>query len=144
MTELLRASFRWQRHPGGRITGRLRRLAIDTLQRLGYQTGEVGVLLCDDASIQALNRRYRAKDRPTDVLSFPSGSSVPDGPPYIGDVAISVETAARQAEAGGHSLARELEVLLLHAVIHLAGHDHETDSGEMNALEARLRKELLS
>ncbi len=126
------------------MTGRLRRLALTALRRLGYKTGEIGVLLCDDASIQALNRRFRAKDRPTDVLSFPAGFATPDGPPYIGDVAISIETASRQAESAGHALVRELEVLLLHALVHLAGHDHETDSGEMDALEARLRKELLS
>jgi probable rRNA maturation factor len=126
------------------MTRRLRRLALDALRRLGYETGEIGVQFCDDASMRALNRHFRAKDRPTDVLSFPSGCEVPDGPPYIGDVAISIETASRQAEEAGHPLVRELEVLLLHAVIHLAGHDHETDSGDMDALEARLRKELLS
>lgn len=125
------------------MTERLRRLALAALRRLGYETGEIGVLLCDDVSIQALNRHFRAKDRPTDVLSFPAGFAVPDGPPYIGDIAISIETAAHQAETAGHALVRELEILLLHAVIHLAGHDHETDSGEMDALEARLRRELL-
>jgi probable rRNA maturation factor len=136
-------SFTWQRRPAGRPTARLRELACRALTALGIGAGEVGVLVCDDASMQALSRSYRGKDRPTDVLSFPGGDSEPGGAPHLGDVAISLETAARQAEAAGHTLQRELETLLLHALIHLAGHDHETDHGEMARLERRLREDLL-
>jgi len=102
------------------------------------------VLVSDDATIRSLNRRFRSKDQPTDVLSFPADFASPDGAPYLGDVAISLETARRQAAARGVPVEREIAVLLLHAIIHLSGHDHEADSGEMEALEARLRRELLT
>lgn len=136
--------FRWQRHPGGRPTAALRRLAVSALGRLGHCLVEVGVLVCDDAEIRVLNRSYRHKDSATDVLSFPGGDAQPDGPVYLGDIAISLETASRQAGAHGLSLQRELEVLLLHGLIHLAGYDHEADHGEMDAREAELRREILA
>lgn len=125
------------------MTGQLRLLAQVALARLGDARVEVGVLLCDDATIRTLNRRFRHKDAATDVLSFPAGFVPEEGPRYLGDVAISVETAARQAKEAGVMLARELGMLLLHGVVHLAGFDHETDSGEMAALEMRLRRELM-
>jgi probable rRNA maturation factor len=136
-------SFRWQKRAPGRLTGGLRALAETSLRRLGTDAGEVGVLICDDATIRSLNRHFRHKDAATDVLSFPAGFEQPDGPRYIGDIAISLETAVRQADAAGVTLERELQTLLLHATIHLCGHDHETDSGEMAALEQQLRQELL-
>jgi len=134
---------RWQRHPGGRPTARLRRLALRALRRLGVGEGEVGVLVCDDATIRRLNRSFRHRDSATDVLSFPGGPAEPGGVRYLGDVAISLETAERQAAEAGIPLERELEELLLHALIHVLGYDHETDAGEMRALELRLRRELL-
>lgn len=100
--------------------------------------------MCDDETIRSLNRHFRRQDRITDVLSFPSGEPQPDGPPYLGDVAISLETAGRQAGKRGHSVQRELEFLLIHALIHLCGFDHETDRGEMDRLESELQRELLS
>ncbi len=144
MPETLVITFRWQRHPGGRPTAALRELAKQALLRLGVTAGEVGVLVCDDATIHALNRSYRKQDKPTDVLSFDGDAAEPGALPYLGDVAISLQTAGRQAAEAGHPLLRELEILLLHAVIHLCGHDHETDRGEMHALERRLRAELLA
>ena len=144
MPEAIVVSFRWQRHPGGRPTARLRELARLALTRLSVARAEIGVLICDDASIQALNRLYRKLDKPTDVLSFEGSEAEPGALPYLGDVAISLETATRQAAQAGHTLERELETLLLHAVIHLCGHDHETDRGEMEKLERRLRSELLA
>jgi len=107
------------------------------------RAGEVGVLVCDDATIRALNRQYRGKDRPTDVLSFPAGAAAGDSAPYLGDVAISLEAARRQAAERRVPVERELALLLLHAVIHLSGYDHEADDGEMARLEAGLRRELL-
>jgi len=139
----LRVTFRWQRHPGGRRTGALRELATAALDHLGVGAAEVGVLVCDDATIRSLNRHFRKKDKSTDVLSFPANFCQPDGPPYLGDVAISVETAARQAAEAGADLERELKVLLLHAIVHLCGFDHETDEGEMSRIEASLRRELI-
>jgi probable rRNA maturation factor len=138
-----RVAFRWQRHPGGRPTRRLRELATAALRALGVGPAEVGVLVGDDTTIRMLNRHFRGKDAPTDVLSFPAGFAQPDGLPYLGDVAISLETASRQASEMGVPLERELCTLLLHALVHLCGYDHESDAGEMEALEARLREELL-
>jgi probable rRNA maturation factor len=139
----LRVTFRWLRRPGGRQTEPLRKLATRVLTRLGVGRAEVGVLVCDDATIRALNRQFRGKDRPTDVLSFPADFRQPEGPTYLGDVAISLETAARQAAEAGTSVATELKTLVLHALVHLCGYDHETDGGEMRRLEGRLRRELI-
>ena len=93
----------------------------------------VSVLLCGDARMRRLNRDFRRIDRPTDVLSFPAGTSG-----FLGDVAIDVPYAARQARRRGHSLEREVQLLLAHGVLHLLGHDHETDDGAMFRLQRRL------
>jgi len=94
---------------------------------------ELSILLCGDARMRRLNRTFRAIDRPTDVLSFPSG-----GGPLLGDLAIDVPYAARQARARGHAPGREVQLLLAHGVLHLMGHDHETDDGEMFRLQRHL------
>ncbi len=109
--------------------------------------GEVHVLLTDDATLRRLNRKFRGKDKATDVLSFPASVTTvffgdSDGPELAGDLAISLETAARQAKRFGHSLRDEVRVLLLHGTLHLAGFDHEVDGGEMAAREGELRQEL--
>jgi probable rRNA maturation factor len=103
--------------------------------------GEVSVLLAGDERIRELNRGFRGEDKSTDVLSFPSAPHFPGGG-HAGDLAISLETAARQAGERGHTLEFEVKVLLLHGLLHLAGYDHETDSGEMAQRENRLRKKL--
>jgi probable rRNA maturation factor len=100
--------------------------------------GEVCVLLTTDEGIRGLNRRFRKKNKATDVLSFP----VEAGFGLAGDLAISVETAARQAEEQGHRLSVELRVLMLHGLLHLAGYDHEVDDGAMARKERRLRAKL--
>jgi probable rRNA maturation factor len=102
--------------------------------------GEVAVLLARDATLRKLNRNFRGQDKPTDVLSFPPASEA--GAKHGGDVAISFETARRQAEEHGHSLNEELRVLMLHGLLHLAGMDHETDGGEMAERETKLRRKL--
>jgi probable rRNA maturation factor len=105
--------------------------------------GEVHVLLADDKTLRRLNRQFRGKDEATDVLSFPAAQvGAGSGAGVAGDLAISLETAARQAEQYGHSLRDEVRVLLLHGVLHVAGFDHETDRGEMATREAELRREL--
>ena len=101
--------------------------------------GEVTVLLADDVRLKSLNKSFRRKNKPTDVLSFPAATN---GEGAAGDIAISIETAGRQAAEHGHSLAEELRILLLHGVLHLAGYDHETDQGEMRAREQELRLKL--
>jgi probable rRNA maturation factor len=107
-------------------------------------TGEVQVLLAGDATLKRLNRGFRGKNKATDVLSFPAYSFAPTVPGmgYGGDLAISLETAGRQAEEHGHSLRDEVRVLLLHGLLHLSGMDHEMDGGEMAAREAELRRVL--
>lgn len=103
-------------------------------------SGEVEVLLTSDARIKQLNRDFRGKNKPTDVLSFPAPEEIAET--HAGDLAISLDTAARQAARYGHTLADEVRVLLLHGLLHLSGMDHETDSGEMAVREAELRREL--
>jgi probable rRNA maturation factor len=102
--------------------------------------GEVEVLLTSDTAIKRLNRDFRGKNKATDVLSFPAPEEIAEE--HAGDLAISLDTAARQAASFGHSLGEEVRVLMLHGLLHLKGMDHETDSGEMAAREAELRSEL--
>jgi probable rRNA maturation factor len=101
----------------------------------------LGVRFAGDRTMRALNRDFRGKDKSTDVLSFP-GEPTPDGR-HLGDIVISVPTAARQAEERGHALEREVKLLLLHGVLHCLGHDHERDGGEMERLESALRRRWL-
>lgn len=102
--------------------------------------GEVDVLLADDRMLRRLNREWRGKDKATDVLSFPAANELAGV--HAGDLAVSLETAQRQAEEQGHSLRDEVRVLLLHGLLHLAGMDHETDDGEMEERESELRVRL--
>jgi probable rRNA maturation factor len=102
--------------------------------------GQVDILLADDQTLRHLNKPFRGKNNPTDVLSFPAPSAF--AAKHAGDLAISLETAARQAAAHGHPLPDEVKILLLHGLLHLSGEDHETDNGEMAAREATLRHEL--
>jgi probable rRNA maturation factor len=113
---------------------------VKTAQAAVGLPGEVDVLLADDRTLRRLNREFRGKDKPTDVLSFPAAEEFAAG--HAGDLAISLETAARQAREHGHSLRDEVRVLLLHGLLHLSGMDHETDKGEMAAREAELRTTL--
>ncbi|WP_158943549.1 rRNA maturation RNase YbeY [Granulicella sp. S190] len=102
--------------------------------------GEVEVLLADDPTLRSLNKSFRGKNKATDVLSFPAPAEIADS--HAGDLAISLETAARQAATYGHSLRDEVRILLLHGLLHLSGLDHETDNGEMAIREAELRSKL--
>ena len=102
--------------------------------------GEVEVLLAGDRTLRRLNREYRGKDKATDVLSFPAAEELVGA--HGGDLAISLETAKRQAEDQGHTLRDELRVLLLHGLLHLSGMDHEVDRGEMAEREEELRDKL--
>ena len=108
------------------------------LDVIGKTDSSVTVAFVSDKKIRELNRQFRQIDKATDVLSFPGDSS--DG--EMGDIAISIETAARQAKQSGLTLDGEIAQLLLHGLLHLSGYDHETDNGEMNRLELKLRKKL--
>lgn len=102
--------------------------------------GAVDVLLSDDTTLRQLNKNFRGKNKATDVLSFPAPAAFAGN--HAGDLAISLDTAARQAATYGHTLHDEVKILLLHGLLHLSGQDHETDNGEMAILEATLRREL--
>lgn len=95
-------------------------------------------LFTNDAELERLNREFLGHDYPTDVLSFPSPG--PDG--FLGEIAVSVDRAAEQARRYGHPLEAELNILMLHAVLHLLGMDHERDRGRMARAERRYRKSL--
>jgi len=137
-------------------------------EAVGFQGAGVTVCLVSDAEIARLNETFRKKKGPTDVLSFPAAvrrrprqpaspartgqkkRPASEGGPYkrkkddeyLGDIAISPATARRYAKKNGRKLSSELRVLILHGVLHLLGYDHETDRGEMNRVETKLRKRL--
>lgn len=104
----------------------------------------VTIAFVSDRAMRELNLLWRHKRGTTDVLSFPAGQDEFEKieGSRLGDVVISIEQAARQAEENGLTLDEEIAQLILHGMIHLCGHDHETDDGEMNRLELRLRKKL--
>ena len=111
----------------------VRAAATRQLSRAGA-SGELSVVVVGDRRMRRLNRLFRGKDRPTDVLSFPQGGGL------IGDVVISLDSARRQAREGGWTLARELRLLVAHGILHCLGHDHEDQRGarRMAAAERRL------
>lgn len=114
-------------------------------QRQVKLQGQVNVLITTSDELQRLNSEFRGKDKPTDVLSFPASDGFGgngDGNKLAGELAISACIAADQAREHGHDLSTEVKVLMLHGLLHLAGYDHETDGGEMRALEDELRQEL--
>ena len=118
-------------------------LALEKLDRLDEEITEVSIAFVDDTSMTELNQRFRGKAKTTDVLTFPADDSYNEptatGRP-LGDVVISVDQARRQAADEKHSLATEVRYLVLHGVLHALGYDHETDKGEMNALEVEVRE----
>lgn len=113
------------------------RFAVKALEAIGKHGSSATIAFVSDKNIQKLNQQFRQIDKPTDVLSFPSEEETD-----LGDIAISVETAAAQAKENGLTFDTEIAQLILHGLLHLSGYDHETDNGEMNRLELRLRKKL--
>ncbi len=138
------------RHPVLRLPlPPLRAFLARAQQQLGRR-GDVSVCLTSDSEVRQLNSSFRGVARPTDVLSFPAWD--PHESPlarrrlpralYLGDIAVSLDTAVRQAAEQGHSLGREVRILLLHGLLHLHGFDHEADDGAMQRLEETLRRRL--
>jgi probable rRNA maturation factor len=109
-------------------------------RRITGLRGRVTVLVTSSREMRRLNQRFRGKDKPTDVLSFPPAPLVAKG--FAGDLAISAEIAAQNARRLGHSPAEEIKILSLHGVLHLRGYDHENDKGQMARREQQLRKQL--
>ena len=101
--------------------------------------GDVSIAVVSDRRMRALNRQFRGKDAATDVLSFPA-THMPGVSSFLGDIVIAAGVASRQAREAGHPVSTELKVLALHGLLHLLGHDHDTDGGKMARAEARLRK----
>ena len=125
-------------------TEKWRSFAAHALRAIGQEHQSATVAFISDRRMRELNRSFRGVDKTTDVLSFPSGddqfSQITES--YLGDVSISVERAVAQAKENGLKLDREIAQLLVHGLLHLCGYDHETDNGEMNRLELRLRRRL--
>ena len=118
-------------------------LALERMDRLPSEITDVSIAFVDDETMTGLNRKFRKKNRTTDVLTFPADDSYIDpsaatGRP-LGDIVISLDQARRQATDERHSLATEIRYLILHGILHALGYDHETDKGEMNAVEVELR-----
>jgi probable rRNA maturation factor len=123
-------------------------LSRSVLDRIGREDATLTITFIRDPAMRRLNREYRGIDRPTDVLSFAyhesdEGAIFGTALIHLGDVVISVETAARYARELGLPFDREIGRLIIHGTLHLAGYDHETDDGEMSRLERKLRRELL-
>jgi probable rRNA maturation factor len=114
------------------------------LQAIGGDNQSATIVFVSDDAIRKLNRRFRGKNYATDVLSFPSEAEAfeVDNQTQLGEIVISVQRAAAQAKRSGLSFSNEVRQLILHGLLHLCGYDHETDRGEMNRLELRLRKQL--
>jgi probable rRNA maturation factor len=142
-----------------RLAARPLAVFLARIQReLRLENWEVSIAFVSDAEIARWNERYRSKKGPTDVLSFPvevasngsrrkhktrgRGKSAGITTEFLGDVAIAPETARRYARKNGRTLNHELRVLMLHGVLHLLGYDHESDNGQMNRIEQRLRRRL--
>jgi len=138
----------------------LESFATKARARLRLPAESFSIALVTSAQIAHWNRAYRHKPRPTDVLSFPtlqeSGSCVAAPPikrrldkrrvfssaSYLGDIAIAPAVARRNAARFGRAFTQEMQILILHGILHLLGYDHETDSGQMERYERRLRREL--
>src|ERR1043165_5903015 len=129
------------------VVNRQRRLQIATrawptvpaaqLAPIGNKESTATIAFVSDKRIRELNRQFRGVDKATDVLSFPA-----EGEFNLGDIAVSVDTAAVQAKENGLTLKGEISQLILHGLLHLCGYDHEIDNGEMNRLELKLRRKL--
>jgi len=129
------------------VVNRQRRLKLDTeawsnfaaraLDAIGKSKSSATIAFVSDKRIRELNRQFRGVDKATDVLSFPAEEEF-----NLGDVAVSVDTAGMQAKDNGLTLDGEIAQLILHGLLHLCGYDHETDNGEMNRLELKMRRRL--
>lgn len=114
--------------------------AVEKADAAPFQATEISIALVDDAQMKTLNRRFRGKNRTTDVLTFGADPAEADDSRPLGEIVISLEQAGRQARQEKHSVATEVRYLLVHGILHAFGYDHENDRGEMNALELGVRQ----
>ena len=122
------------------LTGLTLARFIARARRVTGLRGSVNVLVTSNAEMKSLNRRFRGKDKATDVLSFPAAYDA--NKKFAGDIAISAEIATQNARALGHTPSVEVKILTLHGILHLRGYDHERDGGQMARREQKLRREL--
>jgi probable rRNA maturation factor len=128
-----------------RLAGkRWREFAAAAMKAIKRESRDVSIVFVSDAAIRKLNRQFRGKDYATDVLSFRTRAEAfeADNQNNLGEIVISVDRAAAQAKENRLSFTNEVEQLILHGLLHLDGYDHETDAGEMNRLELKLRRQL--
>ena len=118
-------------------------LTLGRMDKLEHEISDVSIAFVDDETMKGLNRKFRRKNKTTDVLTFRADDSYGDpaksGRP-LGDIVISLDQARRQASDEKHSLATEVRYLILHGLLHALGYDHETDRGEMSSLEVEVRE----
>jgi probable rRNA maturation factor len=133
---------RWQIDPAAiqRYLQKVWNTITSSIKISGSKQTEVSVVFLNQKQMQKYNNQYRKKNYPTDVLSFQADGLTS----YLGDILLCVDKASENAASAGYSIDRELQILLLHGVLHLLGYDHETDNGEMDALESKLRKRLIN
>ena len=135
-----------RRAAGRKISSRrLKQVALVLLQLAEREDAELSLALIGNAEMQELNARYRHKNYPTDVLSFPSAKKLPVDAPLLGDVIISVDKAAEQAKERRRTLDQEIVTLLIHGIVHLLGYDHERsakDARIMTRMEKKLARQL--
>jgi probable rRNA maturation factor len=120
----------------------LEQFFVRAMKEVRLPRDAASVCLVTNGQIKKWNAAYRGKNKPTDVLSFPSGDDAPAGAKYLGDIAIAPVVARQNALFYGRTLNQELEILILHGILHLMGYDHETDTGQMDRREQRLRRSL--
>jgi probable rRNA maturation factor len=121
----------------------LEKFAARSLRQMQVKSRNVAIAFVTDSEITRLNKIYRKKSKPTDVLSFPAQSAKrPNKDKFLGDIAIAPAVARRYAEKNGRTLENEICILILHGIVHLLGYDHETDQGQMDRVETKLRRKL--
>jgi probable rRNA maturation factor len=122
----------------------LEKFSIEALRELNLKPDSIAIAFVADAEIARLNKIYRKKNKPTDVLSFPAQHSAkrPNKTKFLGDIAIAPAVARRYTKKNGRTLQSEICVLILHGILHLLGYDHETDRGQMDRIEHKLRRKL--
>ncbi len=125
------------------VLPRFEKFSNRSLRQLNLNSRSVAIAFVSDAEIARLNKTYRNKNKPTDVLSFPAQSAKrPNKRKFLGDIAIAPAVARRYAKKNGRTLENEICTLILHGILHLLGYDHETDRGQMDRIEHKLRRKL--
>ncbi len=136
--DILIESALWRSEP--EVEAVARRAIEEAARKASSAAGELAIVLTDDSAIRALNRKWRGRDEPTNVLSFPGGGPRAAALPHLGDIVIGFQTVAREASSEGKPVVHHLVHLLVHGYLHLLGYDHETEreAGVMEKLETEI------